>query len=142
MITDRHAGSARQLRVVLFEQNLQERIENAVMRTKQGNFLALSSAIKQDIGEQVRAIVQAAQATGAGGHGNPQGAPRLAVMVALGARRYVKTILQPVLPDLAVLSYQEVEEDVQLHTVGWVKNPPDDGTLGAGAGVRAPGVVQ
>ncbi|KVL38930.1 type III secretion protein [Burkholderia territorii] len=145
MITDRHAGAARQLRVVLFEQNLQERIENAVMRTKQGNFLALSSAIKQDIGEQVRAIVQAAtsaQAAGAGGHGNPQGAARLAVMVALGARRYVKTILQPVLPDLAVLSYQEIEEDVQLHTVGWVKNPPDDGTLGAGAGVRTPGVAQ
>ena len=46
--------------------DLQERIENAVMRTKQGNFLALSSAVKQDIGEQVRAIVQAAQAAGPG----------------------------------------------------------------------------
>ncbi len=142
MITDRHAGTTRQLRVVLFEQNLQERIESAVMRTKQGNFLALSSAIKQDIGEQVRAIVQAAQAAGPGGHGNAQGAARLAVMVALGARRYVKTILQPVLPELAVLSYQEVEEDVQLHTIGWVKNPPDDGSVGAGADVRVPGAVQ
>ncbi|MFT9639993.1 FHIPEP family type III secretion protein, partial [Alcaligenes phenolicus] len=142
MITDRHAGTTRQLRVVLFEQNLQERIERAVMRTKQGNFLALSSAVKQDIGEQVRAIVQAAQAAGPGGHGTAQGVARLAVMVALGARRYVKTILQPVLPDLAVLSYQEVEEDVQLHTVGWVKNPPDDGTVGAGADVRVPGAVQ
>ncbi|WP_143135684.1 FHIPEP family type III secretion protein, partial [Burkholderia ubonensis] len=136
MITDRHAGAARQLRVVLFEQNLQERIESAVMRTKQGNFLALSSAVKQDICEQVRAIVQAAGANG------PHGAARLAVMVALGARRYVKTILQPVLPELAVLSYQEVEEDVQLHTIGWVKNPPDDGTVGAGAEVRAPGAAR
>lgn len=138
MITDRHAGATRQLRVVLFEQNLQERIENAVMRTKQGNFLALSSAVKQDIGEQVRAIANTAPAA----HGTAAGTPRLAVMVALGARRYVKTILQPVLPDLPVLSYQEIEEDVQLHTVGWVKNPPDDGTVGAGAGVRAPGAVQ
>jgi type III secretion protein V len=141
MITDRHAGATRQLRVVLFEQNLQERIENAVMRTKQGNFLALSSAVKQDIGEQVRAIANTAQAAPAA-HGAAAGTPRLAVMVALGARRYVKTILQPVLPDLPVLSYQEIEEDVQLHTVGWVKNPPDDGTVGAGAGVRAPGAVQ
>jgi type III secretion protein V len=131
MITDRHAGAARQLRVVLFEQNLQERIESAVMRTKQGNFLALSSAIKQEICEQVRAIVHASSAS-PGQHGNA----RLAVMVALGARRYTKSILQPVLPDLPVLSYQEIEEDVQLHTVGWVKNPPDDGTVGAGAGVR------
>ena len=131
MITDRHAGAARQLRVVLFEQNLQERIENAVMRTKQGNFLALPSSVKQDICEQVRAIVSAAGAA-PGPHGNA----RLAVMIALGARRYAKSILQPVLPDLPVLSYQEIEEDVQLHTVGWVKNPPDDGTVGAGADVR------
>ncbi|MBN3753615.1 FHIPEP family type III secretion protein [Paraburkholderia sp. Tr-20389] len=132
MITDRHAGATRQLRVVLFEQNLQERIESAVMRTKQGNFLALSSAIKQDICEQVRAIVNAS-GTSPAQHGHA----RLAVMVALGARRYTKSILKPVLPDLPVLSYQEIEEDVQLHTVGWVKNPPDDGTTGAGADVRA-----
>ncbi|GLU34076.1 type III secretion system export apparatus subunit SctV [Trinickia caryophylli] len=142
MITDRYAGATRQLRVVLFEQNLQERIEGAVMRTKQGNFLALSSGVKQDICEQVRAIVNAASAA-PGPHGNA----RLAVMIALGARRYAKSILQPVLPDLPVLSYQEVEEDVQLHTVGWVKNPPDDGTVGAGAEVRpargpAAGAVQ
>ncbi|MBN3821431.1 FHIPEP family type III secretion protein, partial [Paraburkholderia sp. Se-20369] len=74
--------------------------------------------------------------------GGPHGAARLAVMVALGARRYVKSILQPVLPELAVLSYQEIEEDVQLHTIGWVKNPPDDGTVGAGADVRAPGAAR
>ncbi|MGH8778118.1 type III secretion system export apparatus subunit SctV [Paraburkholderia sp.] len=131
MITDRYAGATRQLRVVLFEQNLQERIENAVMRTKQGNFLALPSGVKQDICEQVRAIANAAGAA-PGPHGNA----RLAVMIALGARRYAKSILQPVLPDLPVLSYQEIEEDVQLHTIGWVKNPPDDGTVGAGAEVR------
>ncbi|WP_133645585.1 type III secretion system export apparatus subunit SctV [Paraburkholderia flava] len=134
MITDRHAGASRQLRVVLFEQNLQERIENAVMRTKQGNFLALPSGVKADICEQVRAIANAAN--GAGGAPGPHGNARLAVMIALGARRYAKSILQPVLPDLPVLSYQEIEEDVQLHTVGWVKNPPDDGTVGAGADVR------
>ncbi|ASL49010.1 Secretion system apparatus protein SsaV (plasmid) [Burkholderia sp. AD24] len=125
MITDRYAGASRQLRVVLFEQDLQERVENAVMRTKQGNFLALPSDVKQDICEQVRGIAEAAD----------NGA-RLAVMVALGARRYVKTILAPVLPDLPVLSYQEIEEDVQLHTVGWVKNPPGNEVVGAGAQVR------
>jgi type III secretion protein V len=135
MITDRYAGAIRQLRVVLFEQSLQERIEKAVMRTKQGNFLALSSATKQDICEQVRAVVQGAAPVGGVG---PSATPTLAVMVALGARRYVKMILQPVLPELPVLSYQEIEEDVRLHTIGWVKNPPDDGVTGAGAEVRTP----
>ncbi|MCX4173925.1 MULTISPECIES: type III secretion system export apparatus subunit SctV [Paraburkholderia] len=138
MITDRYAGVGRQLRVVLFEQNLQERVEGAVMRTKQGNFLALPSDVKEDICEQVRGIASLAGLTGtqAGTPAGTQPGARLAVMVALGARRYVKTILEPVLPDLPVLSYQEIEEDVQLHTVGWVKNPPDNGIAGAGAQVR------
>jgi type III secretion protein V len=32
-------------------------------------------------------------------------------------------MIEPVLPDVPVLSYQEIEEDVRLHTIGWVKNP-------------------
>jgi type III secretion protein V len=94
--------------------------------------------VKEDICEQVRGIASLAGLTGtqAGTPAGTQPGARLAVMVALGARRYVKTILEPVLPDLPVLSYQEIEEDVQLHTVGWVKNPPDNGIAGAGAQVR------
>jgi type III secretion protein V len=38
-------------------------------------------------------------------------------------RRYVKTLIEPVAPQLAVLSYQEVDEDVALQPVGWVTNP-------------------
>ena len=38
-------------------------------------------------------------------------------------RRYVKMLIQPLAPDLPVLSYQEIDEDVALQPVGWVTNP-------------------
>jgi len=41
----------------------------------------------------------------------------------MAVRFYVKSILEPVLPELPVLSYQEIEEDVRLQTIGWVKKP-------------------
>ena len=50
---------------------------------------------------------------------------RVAVVVSLNVRRYVRTTLAAVLPDVPVLSYQELEEDVQLNTIGWVANPAE-----------------
>jgi type III secretion protein V len=38
-------------------------------------------------------------------------------------RRYVKTLIEPVAPQVAVLSYQEVDDDVALQPVGWITNP-------------------
>lgn len=113
LITDRYCGEQRSLEVILFEQSLQERIEANILRSKQGSILGLERPIKQEICDQVKRISDLAQRKS-----------QLAVMVSLNARRYVKTLLEPLLPDLPVLSYQEIEEDVQLQTVGWVMNPP------------------
>ncbi|WP_293027352.1 type III secretion system export apparatus subunit SctV [Pandoraea sp.] len=113
LITDRYCGEQRSLEVILFEQSLQERIEANILRSKQGSILGLERPIKQEICDQVKRIADLAQRKS-----------QLAVMVSLNARRYVKTLLEPLLPDLPVLSYQEIEEDVQLQTVGWVMNPP------------------
>lgn len=113
LITDRYCGTERSLEVILFEQSLQERIETNIVRGKQGAILGLERAVKQEVCDQVKRIADLAQRKS-----------RLAVMVSLNARRYVKTMLEPLLPDLPVLSYQEIEEDVQLQTVGWVMNPP------------------
>jgi type III secretion protein V len=32
-------------------------------------------------------------------------------------------LLEPVAPQLVVLSYQEVDDDVALQPVGWIANP-------------------
>lgn len=141
MIIDCYVGMVCQLWVVLFEQNLQEWIESVVMCIKQGNFFVLLSVVKQDIGEQVCVIVQVVQVVGFGGYGNVQGGVWFVVMVVFGVCCYVKMILQLVLFEFVVLLYQEVEEDVQLYMVGWVKNLLDDGMVGVGVDVCVLGVV-
>jgi len=117
-ITEQFCGSSRVLDVVLFEQSLQERIEQAVVHTKQGSVLSLTRDAKQAITDQVVKILGGTRPLEKDRHGRP-----LAVMVSLNCRRYVKTMLQPVFGDLPVLSYQEIDEAIELNTVGWVTNP-------------------
>ncbi|WP_116136848.1 FHIPEP family type III secretion protein [Trinickia diaoshuihuensis] len=125
MITDRHVGNARKLDVILFEPVLQERFEQAVLRTKQGNVLGLAREVKDDVCQQVRKLFDAHhQSTASAGMPRKRATSvRTAVVVSLNVRRYVRTTLAAVLPDLPVLSYQELEEDVELRTIGWVSNP-------------------
>lgn len=117
-ITEQFCGTSRVLDVVLFEQSLQERIEQAVVHTKQGSVLSLTRDAKQAITDQVVKILGGTRPLEKDRHGRP-----LAVMVSLNCRRYVKTMLQPVFGDLPVLSYQEIDEAIELNTVGWVTNP-------------------
>jgi type III secretion protein V len=124
MITDRHVGNARKLDVILFEPVLQDRFEQAVLRTKQGNVLGLAREVKDDVCEQVTRLFQGHQSAASVGMPRKRATSvRTAVVVSLNVRRYVRTTLAAVLPDLPVLSYQELEEDVELRTIGWVSNP-------------------
>jgi type III secretion protein V len=54
------------------------------------------------------------------------GAARVVVVVSTDVRRYIKRLIEPVAPRIAVLSYQEVDEDVTLVPVGWIQNPPSE----------------
>jgi type III secretion protein V len=109
-ITSRHVGADRKLEAILFEASLQDRVQNAVERSARGNLLLLSPAVAQDIREQVRRL-----AAGAAG--------RTVAVTSSDVRRYVKTLIEPVAPQLTVLSYQEVDDDVALQPIGWVTNP-------------------
>jgi len=115
MISDRYCGGARALEAILFEQSLQDRVQSAIQKTQQGVFLGLARDVKDNVCAQTRAVIESLRGT--------ERAARVAVLVPMAVRFYVKSILEPVLPDLPVLSYQEIEEDVRLQTIGWVKNP-------------------
>lgn len=115
LITDRYCGPQRSLQVILFEQSLQERIEAGIVKTKQGTYLGLTRNVKDNICEQTRAVIESLRGS--------ERATHVAVIVPMIVRFYVRSIIAPMLPDLPVLSYQEIEDDVRLHTSGWVKNP-------------------
>jgi type III secretion protein V len=109
-ITSRYVGSSRRLAAILFEPSLLERVNDAVERSPRGNLLLLSPAVAQDVREQVRGLL------GATAH-------HVVAVASSDVRRYVKTLIEPVAPQLPVLSFQEVDEDVALQPVGWVTNP-------------------
>ncbi|HEY9027609.1 MAG TPA: flagellar biosynthesis protein FlhA, partial [Burkholderiaceae bacterium] len=109
-ITAKHAGTTRRIEAILFESSLLDRVIGAIERSARGNLLLLSPAVAQDVREQVRRILGATAGT-------------TVAIVSSDARRYVKTLLEPIAPELAVLSYQELDADVALHPVGWVTNP-------------------
>jgi type III secretion protein V len=109
-ITSRHVGARRELHAILFESSLIDRVQAAIERSPRGNLLLLDPAVAQDVREQVRRILAGTQ-------------QRVVAIVSSDTRRYVKTLIEPVAPQLPVLSYQEVDEDVALQPVGWVSNP-------------------
>jgi type III secretion protein V len=109
-ITSRHAGAARRIEAILFESGLLDRVLGAIEHSARGNLLLLSPAVAQDVRDQVRAVL--AGTAGA-----------VVAIVSSDARRYVKTLIEPIAPDLPVLSYQELDPDVALHPVGWITNP-------------------
>jgi type III secretion protein V len=109
-ITSRHAGASRRIEAILFESGLLDRVLASIERSARGNLLLLSPGVAQDVRDQVRAIL--AGSAGA-----------VVAIVSSDARRYVKTLIEPIAPELPVLSYQELDPDVALHPVGWVTNP-------------------
>lgn len=111
LITSRHVGPARSIDAVLFEPALEARVQGAIERAARGNLLLLSHDVTRDIREQLRVLLEKA------------GAARVVVVVSTDVRRYVKRLIEPVAPRIAVLSYQEVDEDVTLVPVGWIQNP-------------------
>jgi type III secretion protein V len=109
-ITSRHAGASRQVAAILFESSLLDRVQQSIERSARGNLLLLSPAVTQDVREQVRRILGASAGTAV-------------AIVSSDVRRYIKTLIEPIAPDLTVLSYQEIDADVALQPVGWVTNP-------------------
>jgi type III secretion protein V len=109
-ITSRYVGANRQLEAILFESSLLDRVQNAIERSPRGNLLLLSPAVTQDIREQLRRILGST-------------ANRVVAIASSDVRRYIKNLIEPVAPHMAVLSYQEIDDDVALQPVGWITNP-------------------
>lgn len=112
-ITSRYVGARRELPAILFESSLMERVRTSIERTPRGNLLLLNPAVSQDVREQVRRLVGSTPV-------------RVVALAASDVRRYIKTLIEPVAPQLPVLSFQEVDEDVALQPLGWVMNPQAD----------------
>ena len=103
-ITFSHAGSAGVLRAYFLDPTIEDTVREAIQHTASGGTLALEPELSSDIVEAVgRAVGD-----------NP--AP--VIVTAADIRCHVRRLVETEHPQVAVLSYQEIEPDVKLQPVG------------------------
>lgn len=109
-ITQQYASSGDALKVITIGPVLEKRIMESVQQTEQGSYLALdpmtTQQIYQRLTEQVKRIVDA---------GNQP-----IILTSPSIRMYVRQIVDRTMPDVPVLSYNELEPNVEIQSVGVV----------------------
>jgi len=101
-ITHRHAPSGT-LAVYLLDAAIEDAIRDSVQRTATGSYLALAPDTARDILDAVRRELE----RGTGG-----GAP--VILTQADVRRFVRRLVEVELPDVTVLSYQELAPEVSV----------------------------
>lgn len=105
-IAHRATRGQRTLSAVLLDLPIEQHIRQAIKQTPTGNFLALAP---DEIGlliDKIQAVV------------GPQPTDGVALVTSMDIRRYVRRMIEAKLDWLAVYSYQELGEHVDLRPIG------------------------
>lgn len=109
-ITQQFANTGDALKVVTVGPALEKKIAEAVQQSDQGTYLALdpnsTQLIYQRLGEQLNKLIQAGQ--------------QPIVLTSPTIRMYLRQLLERSLQDVPVLSYSELEPNVEIQSVGVV----------------------
>ena len=108
-ITEQYVTDER-LKVITAGASLEKRIADAIQRTEQGTFLALDPETSRKIYEAVLQEVRRVQQSGI----------QPILLTSPAVRMYLRQLLARYIPDLPVLSYNELEADVEIQSVGVV----------------------
>jgi len=109
-IAVRHAYRSGKIHAILIHPDTEMQFKNSIQQNAGGSFLALSQEERQRFCDAVKAIVD-----------GEQSALQPSVLVTtLDLRRYLRKLIEPVLPDCAVLSYEEIGEHAGLAVRGTV----------------------
>lgn len=114
-ITHKYAGSANTLAVYLLDSDIEDMIRNAIRRTDKGNYLALEPDVTQEIIEAVGKEIAS--------HPFPPGAKPPVILTTAEVRRYFRKIIELEFPQLSVLSYQELSENLRIQPIARVSIP-------------------
>ncbi|MBT3181670.1 MAG: type III secretion system export apparatus subunit SctV [Deltaproteobacteria bacterium] len=114
-ITHKFAGSANTLAVYLLDPDIEDLVKNSIRRTEKGNYLALEPEITQEIVEAVGKEIAS--------HPFPPGARPPVILTTAEIRRYFRKIVELEFPQLSVLSYQELSENLRIQPIARVSLP-------------------
>ncbi len=112
-ITHKYAGPANSLAVYLLDPEIEDMIRNAIRRTEKGNYLALEPDVTQELVESVGKEIAS--------HPFPPGARPPVILTTAEIRRYFRKIIELEFPQLAVLSYQELSENLRIQPIARVR---------------------
>jgi type III secretion protein V len=108
-ITYQYGGASKTLHGIIFDQAAEDAVRSAVRATPGGNFLALDPEVAAGVTRRIGDIALKGR--------RPPGA-MVVLMVSMDIRRYVKKMIEADLPDLPVLSYQDLTPDARVLPVG------------------------
>lgn len=116
-VTHKYAGPANTLAVYLLDPQVEEMIKNAIRRTEKGNYLALDPEITQELIEAVGKEIAS--------HPFPPGARPPVILTIAEIRRYFRKIIETEFPQLSVVSYQELAENLRIQPIARVGLPKE-----------------
>lgn len=116
-ITHKFAGSQNTLAVYLLDPDIEELVKNSIRRTEKGNYLALEPEITQELVEAVGKEIAS--------HPFPPGARPPVILTTAEIRRYFRKIVELEFPQLSVLSYQELSENLRIQPIARVSLPQE-----------------
>ena len=114
-ITYKYAGQSGTLAVYLMDPEIEEMIKTAIRKTDKGHYLALEPEVTQEIVEGVGKEIAS--------HPFPPGAKPPVILTTSEIRRYFRKIIELEFPQLSVLSYQELSENLRIQPIARVTIP-------------------
>ncbi|MDP2599213.1 MAG: type III secretion system export apparatus subunit SctV [Deltaproteobacteria bacterium] len=116
-VTHKYAGPSNTLAVYLLDPELEDMVKNSIRRTEKGNYLALDPEITQELIEAVGKEIAS--------HPFPPGARPPVILTIAEIRRYFRKIIELEFPQLSVLSYQELAENLRIQPIARVTLPQE-----------------
>lgn len=114
-ITHKYAGHGNSLAVYLLDTTIEDMIKDAIRTTEKGNYLALDPEVTQELIEAVGKEIAS--------HPFPPGAKPPVILTTHEVRRYFRKIIELEFPQLSVLSYQELNENLRIQPIARVVLP-------------------
>lgn len=111
-ITHKYAGHGNTLAVYLLDPTIEDMVKEAIRVTEKGNYLALDPEITQELIESVGKEIAS--------HPFPPGAKPPVILTTSEIRRYFRKIIELEFPQLSVLSYQELSENLRIQPIARV----------------------
>jgi flagellar biosynthesis protein FlhA len=101
---------SRQGRVVTIEQGLESHLMESIQQSDAGSYLSIDPVTSQNMMNNLAAQIQKLVSLG----------EQPVVVTAPIVRFYFKKITEQIIPDLIVLSYNEIEADIEIQSIGMV----------------------